>query len=231
MARILIVDDEPSMVMAIADELAFHGFTVHSSSDGSAAVAAARSLRPDVLLLDVMLPGLNGFGVCRELRAEMPDMWIIMLTSRAEEVDRVLGLELGADDYVTKPFSLREIVARIRVGLRRKEGITAASTARRFGDVEVDLRSRVVRKASAEIVLTRTEFEMLELFLQRAGEVITRDQFLNEVWGEDIYVTHRVIDTHILALRKKLEDEPENPRHIVSVRGVGYRLDLNFSRS
>ena len=230
MARILIVDDEPSIVMAVRDELLFEGFEVESAVDGPEAIKRARELRPDVLLLDLMLPGLNGFEVCRQLRTEMAEMWIIMLTVRGQEVDRVMGLELGADDYVTKPFSLRELVARVKVGLRRQAG-RRASPSHRLGNIEIDLLSHRVMKNNTELSLTRTEFEILELFLNRPSEVITRDEFLNKLWGEDVHVTHRVIDTHMASLRKKLEDDPNNPKHILSVRGVGYRLDANSFES
>ncbi len=228
MARILIVDDEPSIVMAVRDELLFEGFEVESAVDGPEAIKRAHELRPDVLLLDLMLPGLNGFEVCRQLRREMPEMWIIMLTVRGQEVDRVMGLELGADDYVTKPFSLRELVARIKVGLRRQAG-RRRSPLHRLGDIEIDLASHRVTKNGAELSLTKKEYEILELFLTRPGEVITRDEFLNRLWGEDVYVTHRVVDTHMASLRKKLEDDPNNPKHILSVRGVGYRLEHKTS--
>jgi len=230
MARILIVDDEPSIVLAVRDELLFEGFEVESAVDGPEAIKRAHELRPDVLLLDLMLPGLNGFEVCRQLRSEMPEMWIIMLTVRGQEVDRVMGLELGADDYVTKPFSLRELVARIKVGLRRQTG-RRKSPLHRLGNIEIDLPSHRVTKNGAELSLTKKEYEILELLLSRPGEVITRDEFLNQLWGEDVYVTHRVIDTHMASLRKKLEDDPNNPEHILSVRGVGYRLDVNSSES
>src|SRR5947199_6253036 len=152
----------------------------------------------------------------------MPEMWIIMLTVRGQEVDRVMGLETGADDYVTKPFSLRELVARIKVGLRRQTG-RRKSPLHRLGNIEIDLPSHRVTKNGAELSLTKKEYEMLELFLSRPGEVITRDEFLNQLWGEDVYVTHRVVDTHMASLRKKIEDDPNNPSHILSVRGVGYR--------
>jgi DNA-binding response OmpR family regulator len=216
--------------MAVRDELAFEGFEVESAADGPEAVERARELRPDVLLLDLMLPGLNGFEICRRLRREMPEMWIIMLTVRGQEVDRVMGLELGADDYVTKPFSLRELVARVKVGLRRQAG-RRASPSHRLGALQIDLPSHRVTRDGTEVSLTRKEFEILEFFLTRPGEVITRDEFLNRLWGEDVYVTHRVIDTHMAALRKKLEDDPNNPKHILSVRGIGYRLDANTSES
>jgi len=217
-------------VMAVRDELLFEGFKVESAVDGPEAIKLAHELRPDVLLLDLMLPGLNGFEVCRQLRSEMPEMWIIMLTVRGQEVDRVMGLELGADDYVTKPFSLRELVARIKVGLRRQTG-RRKSPLHRLGNIEIDLPSHRVTKNGAELSLTKKEYEILELLLSRPGEVITRDEFLNQLWGEDVYVTHRVIDTHMASLRKKLEDDPNNPEHILSVRGVGYRLDSNSSES
>ncbi len=230
MARILIVDDEPSIVMAVRDELLFEGFEVESAVDGPEAIKRAHDFRPDALLLDLMLPGLNGFEVCRQLREQMPQMWIIMLTVRGQEVDRVRGLELGADDYVTKPFSLRELVARIKVGLRRQTP-TAAATAHRLGKLDIDLRSHRVKKNGRELSLTKKEFDILELFLSRPDQAITRDEFLNTVWGEDVYVTHRVVDTHMAALRKKIEDDPNDPKYILSVRGVGYRLDVNSSES
>jgi DNA-binding response OmpR family regulator len=223
MARVLIVDDEPSIVMAVKDELIFEGFEVDSASDGSGAIRKARELRPDVLLLDLMLPGMNGLEVCRQLRPDMPDLWIIILTVRGQEVDRVMGLELGADDYVTKPFSLRELVARVKVGLRRQQG-KGEQPLYQFGDIEIDRRAHRVLKSGKEVALTHKEFAMLELLVRRAGEVISRDEFLDALWGEDVYITNRVVDTHIAALRKKLEDDPNNPKYILSVRGVGYKL-------
>lgn len=229
MPRVLIVDDEPSIVLALQDELAFEGFEVASAADGPSAIARAREFKPDVLLLDLMLPGMNGFEVCKQLRAEMPEMWIIMLTVRGQEVDRVMGLELGADDYVTKPFSLRELVARVKVGLRRQSGQEHngenARGVQSFGNITVDFQSHRVLKDGTEVELTRKEFEILELLIRQAGRVITRDQFLDQLWGEDVYVTHRVIDTHMAALRRKLEDDPNNPQYIQSVRGIGYRLE------
>lgn len=224
MARVLVVDDEPSIVLAVKDELLFEGLEVEEASDGPSALEKCRAWRPDVLLLDLMLPGLNGFEVCRRLRAEMPDLWIIMLTLRGQEGDRVFGLEVGADGYVTKPFSLRELVARVKVGLRRKQN-SDASSVHRFGQIEVHPRAHRVLKNGLEVTLTHKEFQILELLIARAGEVITRDEFLDAIWGEDVYVTHRVIDTHVASLRKKIEDDPDHPRYIVGVRGVGYKLD------
>ncbi len=228
--RVLIADDEPSIVMAVQDELVFEGLEVHSADDGPGAIAQALALKPDVLLLDLMLPAMNGFAVCRELRSKLPDLWVIMLTVRGQEADRVTGFEAGADDYVTKPFSLRELVARVRVGLRRRER-RDAGTVRALGDLEVDLKGRRVQRHGTEIPLTRREFDILELLLRRPGEVITRDEFLDLVWGKDVYVTNRTVDTHVAALRKKLEGDPPTHAYISSIRGVGYRLDKDLFKS
>jgi DNA-binding response OmpR family regulator len=177
-----------------------------------------------------MLPGMNGFDVCRQLRPERPDLWIIMLTVRNQEADRVTGFEVGADDYVTKPFSLRELAGRIRVGLRRSGG-NRQGPFYAFGDVQIDVRARQVLKGGAEVQVTRKEFEILVLLLQRAGDVVTRDEFLNTLWGEDVYVTHRTVDTHLSTLRKKLETDPNAPVYFVGVRGVGYRFNEGLLKS
>ena len=229
-SRVLIVDDEPAIVRALRDELVFEGFEVESAPDGLTALTKARAWRPAVLLLDVMLPGMNGFDVCRELRRDLPNVWIIMLTVRSDESDRIRGLELGADDYVPKPFSLRELVARVKVGLRREAG-RAPQDVYSFGEVEVDLRAHRALKAGAPVALTRKEFKMLELLLRRPGEVVTREEFLDAIWGKDVYVTHRTIDTHMATLRKKLEPDAENPKYFVGVRGVGYRFDRDLTRA
>ena len=222
MARILIVDDEPAIVLAVKDELEFEGFQVDSVGDGAAAAAKAHEFLPDVLLLDLMLPGLNGFEICRKLRAELPQLWIILLTARGREADRVTGFETGADDYVTKPFSLRELVARVKVGLRRRNELVSRRI-HALGDLQVDLRARQVTRAGAEIALTRREFDILALLLERRGEVVGREEFCGRIWN-DINVTYRVIDTHMASLRKKLEADPNRPKHLLSVRGVGYKL-------
>ena len=228
--RVLIADDEPSIVLAVRDELAFEGLEVHAAEDGPGAVEQAMALKPDVLLLDLMLPGMNGFAICRELRARLPDLWVIMLTVRGQEADRITGFEAGADDYVTKPFSLRELVARVKVGLRRRQTRDPGAT-RMLGDLEVDLKGRRVHRHGVAIPLTRREFDILELLLRRPGEVITRDQFLDLLWGKDVYVTNRTVDTHVAALRKKLEGERPTQSYVSSIRGVGYRLDENLLKS
>ena len=224
--RILVVDDEPSIILAVKDEMVFEGFEVDSAADGLEGLRKARESRPDVLLVDLMLPGMNGFEICRHLRADVPDLWIIVLTARGQEVDRVTGFEAGADDYIVKPFSLRELVARVKVGLRRRRS-TSGAALRSFGDIVIDARARRVTKNGAELTLTRREFDILEFLAQHAGEVIPRDEFCNQLWGEDLYVTERVIDTHIASIRRKIEADPANPRYIVSVRGVGYKLSEN----
>lgn len=221
--RILVADDEPAIVMAVRDELAFEGFEVHTAASGPEALERARAVRPDVLILDLMLPGRNGFEVCRELRTARRDLWIIMLTVRGQEADRVTGFEAGVDDYVTKPFSLRELVGRIKVGLRRG-GPTESDRTIRSGDLEIDLAARRVSCGGAEVALTKTEFDILALLARRAGEVITRDEFLDQVWGHEVYVTHRTVDTHVASLRRKIEQDSENPMHVQGVRGVGYRF-------
>ena len=224
--RILVVDDEPSIVLAVKDEMAFEGFEVDSATDGPTGLRRARDSRPDVLLVDLMLPGMNGFEICRQLRAELPDLWIIVLTARGKEVDRVTGFEAGADDYIVKPFSLRELVARVKVGLRRRQS-TMPNVLSSFGDIVIDARARRVTKGGSEVTLTRREFDILEFLARHAGEVIARDKFCDNLWGEAVYVTERVIDTHIASLRRKIENDPANPRHILSVRGVGYKLSPN----
>lgn len=224
MPRVLIVDDEPAIVMTVRDELEFEGMEVAAAEDGPSGVKAAFETRPDVLLLDLMLPGMNGFEICRRLRPELPDLWIILLTARGQEADRVTGFEAGADDYVVKPFSLRELVARVRVGLRRKEA-GRPHPIQKFGDVEVDMLSRTVTKAGRNVPVTTKEFEILALLARRRSEVIRRDEFCDLIWGADVYVTQRVIDTHVASLRKKIESDPDSPQHILSVRGVGYKLE------
>lgn len=222
MARILIAEDEPSILMAVRDELAFEGFEVRTVTDGTSAIAEARTWRPDVLLLDVMLPGLNGFEVCRRLRADLGDLWIIMMSARGQEADRITGFEAGADDYVTKPLSLRELVGRVKVGVRRRQGRDAGAS-RRLGDLLIDRRARRVTRAGEALPLTKREFDILDVLLQQPGDVITRDEFLDRLWGKDVYVTHRTVDTHVAALRRKIEGE-DGREYIQSVRGVGYRI-------
>jgi two-component system alkaline phosphatase synthesis response regulator PhoP len=221
--RILIVDDEPAMVRGLEDNLRFEGYQTLSATDGRRGLALALSEAPDLVLLDIMMPGMSGWDVCREIRKRGLDVPVIMLTARGEEEERVRGLELGADDYVPKPFSLRELLARIRAVLRRP-GPRRKFEEFAFGDVRIQLRARLVFKAGQEIRLTRKEFELLRYMVEHRGEVLTRDRLLDEVWGYDQYPTTRTVDTHILRLRQKFEADPERPTRIVTVHGQGYRF-------
>ena len=223
MPRILIVDDEPEMLRGLEDNLRFEGYQTVTAGDGKRGLALALSEAPDLILLDVMMPGMSGWDLCRELRRRGLDTPVIMLTARGAEVDRVLGLELGADDYVTKPFSLRELMARIRAVLRRP-GPRQKFEEFAFGDVRVHLRARQAFKGGHEVRLTRKEFDLLRYLVEHPGEVITRDRLLDEVWGYDRFPTTRTVDTHILRLRQKFEDDPERPAHILTAHGQGYRF-------
>ncbi len=223
MPRILIVDDEPEMVRGLEDNLRFEGYQTVAAGSGTRGLALALSEAPDLILLDVMMPGMSGWDVCRQLRARGLDTPVIMLTARGAEVDRVQGLELGADDYITKPFSVRELMARIRAVLRRP-GPRQKFEEFAFGDVRVHLRARQAFKAGREIRLTRKEFDLLRYLVEHPGEVITRDRLLDEVWGYDRFPTTRTVDTHILRLRQKFEDDPERPAHILTAHGQGYRF-------
>ncbi|HKA62980.1 MAG TPA: response regulator transcription factor [Methylomirabilota bacterium] len=223
MPRILIVDDEPEMVRGLEDNLRFEGYQTIAAGDGTGGLSLAVSEAPDLILLDVMMPGMSGWDVCRQLRARGLDTPVIMLTARGAEVDRVQGLELGADDYITKPFSVRELMARIRAVLRRP-GPRQKFEEFAFGDVRVHLRARQAFKAAREVRLTRKEFDLLRYLIEHPGEVITRDRLLDEVWGYDRFPTTRTVDTHILRLRQKFEDDPERPAHILTAHGQGYRF-------
>jgi DNA-binding response OmpR family regulator len=226
--RILVIEDEPSLSMAIRDELEFEGFEAAVVEDGIAGLDRIFVETPDLVILDLMLPGKSGFEICREVRSRGLEIPIIMLTARAQEVDRVRGLELGADDYVIKPFSLAELVARTRAVLRR---IQCASQTEgvpeilRVGDLRLDVRKQEAFRSGRKIELTHKEFQLLEFLLRHPGEVISRDEFLNRLWGEEIYVTPRNVDTHMASLRKKIEADADQPRYILSVRGAGYKLN------
>ncbi len=224
---ILVIEDEPGIRLAVKDELEFEGFDVELAEDGAAGLDAIRRRHPDLILLDLMLPGRNGFQICEEVRAEGLRTPIIVITARNQEADKVRGLELGADDYVTKPLSLAELVARVRAVLRRAGGDPDAARDREVLEappIRLDLRRHRAFKGGVELQLTDTEFRILALLVKRAGEVITRDEFLDQVWGEDVHVTHRTVDTHVASLRKKIEDDVEHPACILSVRNVGYRF-------
>lgn len=223
-SRILIIEDEPDLLRGLALNIKAEGYEVLTATTGDAGLEAALRLRPDLVLLDVMLPVMTGLDVCRELRRERFQAPIIMLTAKTEEVDRVVGLELGADDYVTKPFGIRELLARIRVCLRRR-GVQADSDGvLRFGTVVVDFDKCEATRGGAHVDLTAKEFDVLRLLAKHRGAIVTRERLLDEVWGYEHYPTTRTVDNHILRLRQKLEATPADPRHILSVYGEGYKF-------
>jgi two-component system alkaline phosphatase synthesis response regulator PhoP len=223
-ASILVVEDEPNMVAGLRDNFEFEGYRVITASDGVEGLRRALEDSPDLVILDVMMPQMSGLEVCRQLRAKRASIPIIMLTARGQEVDKVVGLELGADDYVTKPFSIRELLARVKAILRRTAVIPKDQDQHSFGDVEVDLRRcRVVRSGRAVDISTK-EFELLKYFVCHSGETLSRDRLLEEVWGYENYPTTRTVDTHLVRLRQKLEPDPEQPQYFLTVHGTGYRF-------
>jgi DNA-binding response OmpR family regulator len=221
MARILIVDDEPEIVRGLEDNLRFEGYQTVAATTGEDALLLAAAHGPDLILLDVMMPRLSGWDVCRALRERGIEAPVIMLTARAEEADRVRGLELGADDYITKPFSLRELLARVRAVLRRP-GPRQRFDEFAFGDVRIQRRARRVVQAGREVRLTRKEFDLLVYLVEHRGEIVTRDRLLDEVWGYERFPTTRTVDTHVLRLRRKFEPDPDHPVWILTAHGQGY---------
>lgn len=228
MPEILIVEDDDAVLLGLSTIFSDEGFTVHSASTGEEGYARIRSKQPDVIILDVMLPGMSGFELLKKLRDQGIHVPVLMLTARDTDTDKILGLELGADDYVTKPFNPREVLARVRALLRRVQYQQSEDGARktvfRFGNVEVDFERHEVRKNGHLIQLSHREFRLLEYLIDHRGRLITRDQLLEDVWEYDSYLTTRTVDNHILRLRKKIEDEPESPRFIQTVRGYGYKF-------
>jgi len=228
--RVLIVEDEPSLGMAVRDELEFEGFEASLVEDGIAALQRILEDAPDLVILDLMLPRKSGFEVCREVRRQGRATPIIMLTARAQEADKVRGLELGADDYVVKPFSLAELTARIRAVLRRTEpqpAEPASESNLKVGALRLNVRKQEASVDDRKIDLTHKEFQLLEFLLRHPGEVISRDEFLDQVWGGEVYVTPRSVDTHMAALRRKIERDVDHPCYILSIRGAGYKLNDN----
>src|SRR5262245_6025013 len=227
MSLVLIVEDDPSILRGLTDNLRMQRYDVASATDGEAGYRLAVEKKPDLVILDVMLPNMNGLDICRKLRGEGFSGPILMLTARGDESDRVLGLDLGADDYVTKPFSIRELLARVRALLRRTQNGEALPDEVRFDDVVVDFRSFEALKRGVRLELTRKEFGLLRVLAARAGQVVSRDDLLNDVWGYDSFPSTRTIDTHIGSLRAKLEDDASTPRRLITVHGVGYKLALS----
>jgi two-component system alkaline phosphatase synthesis response regulator PhoP len=230
MKKILIVEDDESILLGLENILRDEGYEVRSAKSGREGYQLAIAREADLIILDLMLPGMSGLEICKRLREEGMKIPLIMLTAKSEENDKVLGLELGADDYITKPFSLRELIARVKTRLRRGE-LAAASNANsapeefKFGEVVVNFKRREVIKAGVRQDLTNREFLLLEYFIQHQGELLTRDRLLDEIWGYDVYPTTRTVDTHIRRLRKHIEPMPDQPRYIKTVHGAGYLFE------
>ncbi|MBI4471245.1 MAG: response regulator transcription factor [Acidobacteria bacterium] len=226
MTRVLIVEDERQLAMGLEDDLKLEGYDVEVRSDGESASRRAREQPFDLIILDVMLPKKDGFEVCRDLRRAGLHTPVILLTAKTQESDKVLGLEIGADDYITKPFSPRELRARVKAMLRRAS--LAANEAPQvycFGDAEADFTRGELRRAGRPVEMTPREFQLLSAFIRNRGRVLTRERLLDEVWGHGTFVTERAVDTHVTNLRKKIEPDPSTPRYLVSIRGIGYRFD------
>jgi DNA-binding response OmpR family regulator len=224
MSTVLAIEDDPAILRGLADNLCFESYEVITAADGESGYALAREKRPDLIILDLMLPKLSGYEICRKLRAEGVSTPILMLTARGEEADRVLGLDLGADDYVSKPFSIRELLARVRAILRRAQPSASPPDELRFDDVVVNFVSYETVKAGRPLEMTRKEYNILRFLSARPGEVVTRDELLNGVWGYESYPTTRTVDNHIAGLRAKIERDPANPQHLRTVHGVGYKF-------
>ena len=224
MPRILIVEDEPSIALGLESDLQLEGYDVEVARDGETGLRRAREGAFDLVLLDVMLPRKDGFAVCREIRRAALPVAIIVLTAKTQEAEKVLGLELGADDYVTKPFSPLELRARIKAVLRRNASDKTIEIYR-FDDVEVNFTRAEIRRAGVHVDVTAIEFRLLAAFIRLRGRVLTRDQLLDEVWGRDSSPGDRVVDNHVMNLRRKIETHPDEPRYVISLRGMGYRFD------
>jgi len=222
-ASVLIIEDDPTLLRGLKDNFQAQDYQVQTACDGREGLAVALSSPPDLILLDIMLPRMNGYEICRAVRARRLEMPIIMLTAKGQEEDVVRGLELGADDYVTKPFSIRELLARARAFLRRRQ--TASDTLFHFGDCKLDLSAHKLFRNGREVVLTAKEFRLLEFFVNRPGRALTRDQILDGVWGNDIIVNDRSVDRCVTTLRAKIESDPGHPMCIQTIRDIGYRFE------
>ena len=222
--RVLVVEDERAIQLGLVENLKFEGYEVLTAEDGPTALAIGLEQKPDLVLLDIMLPGMSGYDVCRKLRDSGAQMPIIMLTARQDEFDKLHGFEMGADDYVTKPFSVKELLARVKAVLARGRAREEGPREYRFGDCLLDLNARVLTRGGDEVSLTRTEFELLAYFCRNAGKALSRDVVMNDVWGTEYYGTQRSLDSFVSNLRNKIEADPHKPAHIQTVHGVGYKF-------
>jgi len=224
MEKILIVEDEKDMVTGLKFNLEARGYDVLAARDGEEGYNVALKERPDLVILDLMLPKRDGYDVCKGLKEEIPNLPIIMLTARSQEAEVVLGLELGADDYITKPFSVLELLARVKSVLRRSKSGTRIPESYRFGNLEISFRKYTARKKGKSLMLSPREYEILKYFIEKQGEIISRDELLNAVWGYESFPNTRTVDTHIAKLRQKIEDKPDDPKHIITIHGIGYKF-------
>ena len=224
MKKILIIEDEKDMVTGLKFNLEARDYAVIVAYDGETGYQKALSEKPDLVILDIMLPKLNGYEVCKRLKKEIPDLPIIMLTAKSQEAEIVTGLELGADDYITKPFSVLELLARIKALFRRIKSGSEIPEVYRYGNLEINFKKYEARKKGIPIKLSPREYELLKWFTEREGEIVSRDELLNQVWGYDSFPNTRTIDTHIAKLRHKIEDNPEEPKLIVTIHGIGYKF-------
>jgi DNA-binding response OmpR family regulator len=224
MKKILIVEDEKDMVTGLTFNLEARDYVVIAAYDGEEGYQKAHTEKPDLVILDLMLPKRNGYEVCKSLKQEIPELPIIMLTAKSQEAEIVTGLELGADDYITKPFSVLELLARIKAVLRRAQSGTRIPEVYRSGDLEIDFRKYFARKKGKSLTLSAREYEIIKYLIERRGEIVSREDLLNQVWGYDSYPNTRTVDAHIAKLRQKIEDNPETPVHIITIHGTGYKF-------
>ena len=222
---ILIIEDNPGIQMSLMDELEAAGYRVYTAGDGNDGLNQIKEKNPDLIILDIMLPGLDGYEVCKKIRSEGNTTPVIMLTVKNTEIDKVLGLELGADDYVTKPFSVRELSARVKTIFRRLDEYSSESDSCNIGETTLNFSKYEATRKGVKIDFTPLEFQLLQVFARNRGIVLTRDNLLDHVWGEDnVVISLRTIDSHVASIRKKLEEDPSNPQYLINIRGVGYKL-------
>lgn len=224
MKKILIIEDEKDMVTGLQFNLEARDFIIVAAYDGETGYEKAISEQPDLVILDIMLPKLNGYEVCKRLKKEVPEMPIIMLTAKSQEAEIVTGLELGADDYITKPFSVLELLARINAVLRRANSESEETEIHKFGNLEINLKNYEARKNGVPLQLSPREYELMRCFIERKGEIVSRAEILNQVWRYDSFPNTRTIDAHVAKLRSKIEDNPEDPKLIITIHGIGYKF-------
>ncbi len=228
MAKILVIEDDPTILEGINDTLKFHGYSVLEAHNGQNGLTLARQEQPDLIILDIMLPDHDGFEILKKIRETNRELPVIMLTARSQETDKLLGFELGADDYVTKPFSVKVLMARIKAVLKRSSARNSPDTELRIGDALINLKNFEIKKGGQSYQLSPKECHILKLLAQNPDEVITRERIIDEVWGEDYFPSPRTIDNFILKLRTKIEEDPRNPDHILTVHGAGYKLKMTI---